>query len=112
MSGVKIYDLSAAIIMPALCVTGLKRRVEAFVEDCRISTTNTSTTKANGAVVECDGENAGLVELVEINHVCIGGRNFQIDYYFAELPGKAASPRGQTGDSYEVYRTPISINCI
>ncbi len=77
---------------------------EAFVELSDLYDKHIHDQSERRFVVECDGENAGLVELVEINHVqSAGGIS---DYYLAGVPGKRPGvTRGQTGDGLRIYRT-------
>ncbi len=83
-----------------------------FVELSDLYDKHTSTTKANGALSRRNAmrENAGLVELAEINHVHRRAE-FQIiisPEYCGKRPGVT---RGQTGDGLRIYRTH-PINCI
>ncbi|SUX73817.1 spermidine N1-acetyltransferase [Citrobacter freundii] len=59
---------------------------EAFVELSDLYDKHIHDQSERRFVVECDGEKAGLVELVEINHVHRRGRI--PDHYFAGISGK------------------------
>ncbi|STM15796.1 spermidine N1-acetyltransferase [Escherichia coli] len=76
-----------------------------------ICTISIFTIRANGALWwECDGEKAGLVELVEINHVHRRAE-FQI-IISRNIRGKGLATRAAKLAMDYGFTVPISISCI
>lgn len=75
---------------------------EAFVELSDLYDKHIHDQSERRFVIECNGDKAGLVELVEINHV---HRRAGSDHHLPRLPGKRSRhPRRTPGDGLWLYR--------
>lgn len=75
---------------------------EAFVELSDLYDKHIHDQSERRFVIECNGDKAGLVELVEINHV---HRRAEFQIIISRLPGKRSRhPRRTPGDGLWLYR--------